>query len=141
MKNKTRLRRYQKSILLLRNRQDKGEKNLDCAIIDLQAKIKAIHAVMAVDSRPRRNGVKPKLVYDFYSSRAWLALRYKALQANDGKCELCGRSKKDGIRLHVDHIKPRSRFPAYELMLSNLQILCNECNIGKGNKCTRDWRG
>jgi len=77
---------------------------------------------------------------DFYKTREWREIRYKALRNNDGRCELCGRGKKDGIILHVDHIKPRSRFPELELDLNNLQILCEDCNLGKSNKCTRDWR-
>lgn len=77
---------------------------------------------------------------DFYQSREWLALRYRVLKLNDGRCELCGRNKHDGVNLHVDHIKPRSRHPELQLEISNLQVLCNECNLGKGNKCKRDWR-
>lgn len=76
----------------------------------------------------------------FYYSRAWLDLRYKALIKNDGRCECCGRSKKDGIKLHVDHIKPRSKFPELELVLSNLQVLCEDCNRGKSNIDDTDWR-
>lgn len=87
--------------------------------------------------------IKPKTAkpsVDFYASREWKALRYDALKANDGRCELCGASKHDGAQLHVDHIMPRSKFPALELERTNLQILCSECNLGKGNRCTRDWR-
>lgn len=29
---------------------------------------------------------------------------------------------------HVDHILPRSRFPQYELDISNMQVLCEHCN-------------
>lgn len=76
----------------------------------------------------------------FYESREWQALRYQALRANDGRCELCGAGKHDGVRLHVDHIMPRSKFPALELEMTNLQILCEPCNMGKGNKDDTDWR-
>jgi 5-methylcytosine-specific restriction endonuclease McrA len=37
----------------------------------------------------------------------------------------------DGVRLHVDHVKPWSKDG--ETVLENLQILCNVCNIGKGD--------
>lgn len=76
----------------------------------------------------------------FYDTDAWRDLRYRALSRSNGKCELCGRSKHDGAVLHVDHIKPRSRFPELELHLDNLQVLCADCNLGKSNRSTRDWR-
>lgn len=78
---------------------------------------------------------------DFYRSDAWRALRFVALKASSGCCCLCGRSNRGhGIVLHVDHIKPRSRYPALALTLSNLQVLCADCNMGKGNKDDTDWR-
>ena len=69
----------------------------------------------------------------FYQSARWKNLRLRAL-ANHQSCRACGRSpKKHGIVLHVDHILPRSIYPEYALYLGNLQILCEDCNIGKGN--------
>jgi 5-methylcytosine-specific restriction endonuclease McrA len=35
------------------------------------------------------------------------------------------------VTLHVDHINPWSL--GGETTLDNLQVLCNACNIGKGN--------
>jgi len=77
---------------------------------------------------------------EFYASPEWRAIRYGALKANDGRCELCGVGKRDGAVLHVDHIKPRSKFPDLALDIGNLQVMCEDCNLGKSNKCTRDWR-
>lgn len=76
----------------------------------------------------------------FYQTREWQELRYQALKANDGRCELCGASKSDGAQLHVDHIKPRSKYPDLQLALTNLQVLCKDCNLGKSNKDETDWR-
>lgn len=76
----------------------------------------------------------------FYQSEEWRSVRYKALELSDGACCLCGRSRKHGIVLHVDHIKPRSIYPTLEVDLNNLQVLCDDCNLGKSNKSTRDWR-
>jgi|TARA_Y100000310_G_C20678911_1_gene814720 hypothetical protein len=76
----------------------------------------------------------------FYNSDRWKQLRYQTLLKNDGQCELCGRGKHDGVVLHVDHIKPRSKHPDLEWAASNLQVLCGQCNIGKSNLDDRDWR-
>lgn len=78
----------------------------------------------------------------FYKSEEWRAVRFVALKRGKGCCNLCGRSNRDhGVILHVDHIKPRSRFPALSLDASNLQVLCEDCNLGKGNRDTTDYRG
>lgn len=45
-------------------------------------------------------------------------------------CLACGR-KPPTVVLHVDHIKPRSKYPELELEISNLQVLCEDCNLGK----------
>lgn len=75
--------------------------------------------------------------HPFYSSDSWLDLRYRALKTQGRKCIFCGSL--DGP-FHVDHIKPRSKYPHLELIESNLQILCKSCNLGKGNKDEIDWR-
>lgn len=75
----------------------------------------------------------------FYESDEWRSLRYKALKLYGRVCCVCGAKPPDVI-LHVDHIKPRSLFPELELQLENLQILCKDCNLGKSNKDSIDWR-
>ena len=77
---------------------------------------------------------------DFCASRRWINLRYMVLSESKGRCSLCGRCVCDGVSLHVDHIKPRSLFPELAMDKSNLQVLCCECNIGKGNRDCIDWR-
>lgn len=72
--------------------------------------------------------------------RKWASIRYKALKASNGKCCLCGRGASDGVSLHVDHIKPKSKYPELKYELSNLQVLCEDCNIGKSNEDETDWR-
>lgn len=77
----------------------------------------------------------------FYETGAWREVRYKVLSKSNGKCALCGRTAKQaGSALHVDHIVPRSVNYALELMESNLQVLCKDCNLGKSNKDCRDWQ-
>ena len=59
-------------------------------------------------------------------------LRYKIMKRDGFRCVLCGRSANDGIKLHVDHVIPVSRGGKTEE--SNLRTLCEECNMGKGDK-------
>lgn len=77
---------------------------------------------------------------EFYRSDEWRRLRYKALVKSKGCCRCCGSRPTFDSPLHVDHIKPRSLFPELALVLSNLQVLCADCNLGKGNSDTTDWR-
>lgn len=77
----------------------------------------------------------------FYASREWRAVRFDALKRSNGCCALCGRSPRHhAVVIHVDHIKPRSLRPDLELTLSNLQPLCDDCNLGKSNRDDTDWR-
>lgn len=77
---------------------------------------------------------------DFYKSQKWREIRYEVLKENKGKCCLCGRSAKDGVILHVDHIIPLSVDWEKRLDKNNLQVLCDECNMGKLNKDTTNWK-
>jgi len=77
---------------------------------------------------------------EFYTSTAWRQLRYLALKNAAASCQCCGTPALPGKPLHVDHIKPRSRYPELELSLDNLQVLCQDCNIGKGAWDDTDWR-
>ncbi|NUQ86287.1 MAG: HNH endonuclease [Anaerolineales bacterium] len=52
------------------------------------------------------------------------------MERDGHKCVKCGRSAKDGIKLQVDHIHPKSS--GGMATLDNGQTLCFECNIGKG---------
>lgn len=76
----------------------------------------------------------------FYRSREWRRLRYRAFQRYGNKCCVCGRGASDGMVMHVDHIKPRSLYPHLALDIANLQIMCNECNVSKGNRDEVAWQ-
>lgn len=77
---------------------------------------------------------------DFLKTFEWRKLRMQALTKYGNKCMCCGASPSTGAVINVDHIKPRKLFPALALELSNLQILCADCNHGKGNWNETDWR-
>jgi 5-methylcytosine-specific restriction endonuclease McrA len=76
----------------------------------------------------------------FYASFAWRKLRYRVLAENNGRCQACGRSAVDGVVLNVDHIHPLSKHWERRLDRSNLQVLCGDCNHGKLNYASKDWR-
>jgi hypothetical protein len=63
-----------------------------------------------------------------------MGLRYKILSRDKFKCVKCGASPAtDPIcRLHIDHILPFSK--GGKTTLENLQTLCENCNLGKGNR-------
>lgn len=67
-----------------------------------------------------------------------LALRLKIFNRDNFRCVLCGKSPATdiGTKLHIDHIVPFSK--GGQSTIDNLQTLCFECNIGKGNKEFRE---
>ena len=73
----------------------------------------------------------------FFQSREWQRVRYAVLKKHGRLCMACGISARE---VHVDHIKPRSKFPELALEITNLQVLCRACNLGKGAWDQTDWR-
>lgn len=72
----------------------------------------------------------------FYASYEWQRLRYATLRKYGFRCMACGQNGE----IHVDHIKPRSKFPELEKDPENLQVLCRDCNLGKKNEFEDDLR-
>lgn len=75
---------------------------------------------------------------DLYSSHETkrdigLKTRFLVMKRDNFKCCLCGASpaKDPSVVLHVDHIIPWSK--GGETVVENLQTLCSNCNLGKGN--------
>ncbi len=71
---------------------------------------------------------KPNPNENFYETRHWHVLRYKALLYYGKICMCCGKS---GNNIQVDHIKPRARYPELQFKFENLQVLCARCKTGK----------
>ncbi len=65
-------------------------------------------------------------------------IRYNVLKRDNFTCQICGATAKDGAKLHVDHIIPISE--GGKTVMSNLQTLCERCNIGKSNKTEDDFK-
>lgn len=76
----------------------------------------------------------------FFGSEEWKRLRYFAITKHGRRCQCCGASPETGTRLQVDHVKPRSKYPELQWSLDNLQVLCEDCNLGKGAWDETDWR-
>ena len=100
--------------------------------------IKKLISIAKKQKEKRLTTVRTKK--DFYASRLWKILRYQALEKYGNRCQCCGAGPED-VQIHVDHIQPRSTHPHLELDLSNLQILCEDCNSGKINQWDTSWIG
>lgn len=77
---------------------------------------------------------------EFLKTMQWAKLRMKVLVESEGKCECCGSTAQDGVKICVDHVKPRKFFPELALTQGNLQVLCDLCNLGKGNNFSTNWK-
>ncbi|MBC8526747.1 MAG: HNH endonuclease [Candidatus Cloacimonetes bacterium] len=53
------------------------------------------------------------------------------LERDDYKCVQCGRGLKEGVELHIDHIKPKDK--GGKAIIENGQVLCARCNFKKKN--------
>lgn len=60
-------------------------------------------------------------------------LRLRVLDRDKFKCVFCGRSPAThvGVTLHLDHKVPFSA--GGKTVFENLQVLCQQCNLGKGS--------
>lgn len=91
--------------------------------------------------RSGESAPKPRDAADeFYASYQWRKLRMEVLKLYGRRCQCCGATPDHGVVIHVDHIKPLRFFWDLRLEISNLQVLCEVCNHGKGNWDRTDWR-
>lgn len=82
------------------------------------------------------NDEKYKQTKKYQRSLVTPSLRYDVMQRDNFTCVLCGATQKDGIKLHVDHIRPVSKGGKTEM--DNLRTLCSTCNIGKSDKYSEE---
>ncbi len=80
---------------------------------------------------------------EFYRSYDWRRLRFDMLERNRARhgvltCECCRATL--ARQWHVDHVRPRSSHPELALEPANLQVLCQDCNVGKGTRHPLTWR-
>jgi len=72
------------------------------------------------------DGVNQRQLEDFSAAQ-----KAKILKRDGYKCVICGRGKKDGVDLHVDHIKPKNF--GGKATIDNGQTLCSQHNFIKKN--------
>ena len=64
--------------------------------------------------------------------KEFTASQKKIILERDGyKCVTCGRSKKDGVELHINYIKPKDK--GGDNFLENGQVLCTICDLSQKN--------
>ena len=58
--------------------------------------------------------------------------RFNILKRDGFRCNICGKSSDDGIKLHVDHMLALTN--GGDSSDENLWVLCEQCNLGKGTQ-------
>lgn len=71
-------------------------------------------------------------------AKEWKILRALVIDILGTACLKCGFNA--GEKIHVDHIKPKSKFPELAMEIDNLQVLCRRCNFEKAASDTTDYR-
>ena len=92
--------------------------------------------------KPRRlvpTKLSERQISGFYDSWEWKRLRYDFLKDKQRRCQCCGATPESGVRIVVDHIKPIRHYWHLRLDSANLQILCDDCNMGKGSRDETNW--
>lgn len=77
---------------------------------------------------------------NFYKSPEWRALRILVIRILGPECACCHKIIKKSGDLHVDHVKPKYKFPELQLSITNMQILCEYCNVVVKFKKSTDYR-
>lgn len=74
--------------------------------------------------RYESNFIKDKKLEDFSQKQ-----KNEILKRDSFKCVICGKGKKEGVELHIDHIKPKEL--GGRAVISNGQVLCAQHNFQK----------
>lgn len=78
-------------------------------------------------------------IRNFYDSWEWKQLSFDVKVERGRICECCGARPPD-VRIITDHIKPLRHYWHLRLEKTNLQVLCDDCNRGKGSRHETDFR-
>lgn len=74
--------------------------------------------------RYESNFIKDKKLEGFSQKQ-----KNEILKRDSSKCVICGKGKKEGVELHIDHIKPKEL--GGRAVISNGQVLCAQHNFQK----------
>jgi hypothetical protein len=123
-----------------------GKEPVDvCQIIRFERSAAKRIKISEMAPKPRYLPGKPSAstlerdIKSFYESWDWKRLSFDVKQERGRKCECCGAKAPD-VRIITDHIKPIRHHWHLRLERSNLQILCDDCNMGKGSRDETDFR-
>jgi 5-methylcytosine-specific restriction endonuclease McrA len=109
---------------------------------DELANLARVREMMRARRSPSENArVEAGKFKKFYRSRAWRAARYAFLktQPRPVRCKCCGATA-EHARLVCDHIVAIKKDWGRRLDQSNLQLLCDDCNLAKASDDSTDWR-
>lgn len=84
-------------------------------------------ALRGIQSKARRMGWVAPCKADPFGLPRWL--RFEVLKRDGFRCTYCGAGSRSGVRLEVDHIKPKAAGGTDAP--SNLTTSCHDCNNGK----------
>ena len=63
-------------------------------------------------------------------------LKFKILKRDGYRCQMCGKTSDDGVKLQVDHMTPLTL--GGDNSEDNLWVLCSVCNSGKSMQTLHD---
>jgi hypothetical protein len=90
-------------------------------------------------NKPKKIGPTEGQIKKFYMSWEWKRLSYDIKLQRGRKCECCG-AQAPQVKIITDHIKPLRHHWHLRLKPENLQVLCDDCNMGKGSRDESDFR-
>jgi hypothetical protein len=112
-----------------------GFKESKSMLMDYNSKV-----VNSVFLKGKATKKKKPLKAHHLNIKIWSPIRKKIIGKYGSTCMKC-KTKPSSIRdVHVDHIKPKSKYPELKYDKSNLQVLCKKCNFEKGNVSEVDYR-
>ena len=95
---------------------------------------------IAAPATATERGPNEEKIAAFYASAEWKRLSYRAKLKYGRRCMCCGAGPSQGAVINTDHVKPIRKHWRLRLDMDNLQVLCADCNIGKGSWDETDFR-
>ena len=105
-------------------------------------------AFSAPDKRKKFTSCRTKALTCNFSKQEvdtyrWLrqVVQTKLFEKTGGSCSYCRRPVGHyGWAWHIEHVVPKSKFPAKAFLLSNLTVGCVHCNMWKGSRVDKQLR-